>query len=488
MASSTGSAARRTVITTVVILAILAILLAAMAVLYFIVTRPPSFATGGTKDRNYLFSIYGFQGDLLRRPSSVGIDSQGNIYVADTGKRRIVVFDPAGKFVATYGDPGQGPNQIWEPISVAVAPDGRSYVVDKTLKKIVIYDVTHKPIKEIDFKDEAPLSVRVANGQLFVTTPSGVVIGSLDGQFQTGYISKGKKSGQFDTPGAVAVGSDGTLYVADTLNYRIQAIGTNGKVKWVYGASIPASQAVQYQGADRKFGLPSSIAIDGNGFLYVVDGLSSQLVVLDSSGQLVETIGDVGHADGTFYYPDGIDYGNGRLVVADKFNDRIEVFSDPTARSFGDTAAMYWPWALLLLLIPLALLPLLLRRRHNYVVAPAFAEALAGVDHGDEIAGTLKRVIATEPVVNEHGKDFENLKWVSRDIDDKTVADLVKKYELAQADAEAVAIAMSVRGQVVLLSQDDDVNRAAAELGVTTLTVEQMLDALATDSEGVEAS
>lgn len=476
--SNTNSAAtRRTVVVSVVILAILAILLAALAVVNWLVRRPATVDAGGTKDRNYLFSIYGFEGDLLRRPTGVGVDSKGNIYVADTGKRRIVVFGPTGGFLSTYGDPGKTQYGLWDPIEVAVAPDGRSYVIDKTQRKMVIYDATHKPVKSVTFADDAPTSVTIANNQLFVTTESGVIIGNLDGQFESGYVARGKNNGQFDRPGGVAVGKDGTLYVADSLNYRVQAIGTNGKVKWVYGKSIPASQAVQYNGPDRKFGLPSNIALDDNGFLYVVDGLSSELVVLNTNGEYIDTMGGVGHNDGTFYYPDGIAYNAGHLVVADKFNDRVEVFSDPRNRSLADSARFYGPWGLLLL-IPLALLPLLLRRRRSYVVAPAFADALLNDPDGEQIAAVLKRVVGASALAAAHTDDFKDLKWRDLAPKDDVVSELMDTYGLETQDAEALAVALSTRGNVVLLSQNKALNKAADERSVSVLTLEELREVL----------
>ena len=313
-----------------IIAAILLLLLGIIGIGYWQLTRPASIAgEAGSKDRNFRFSIYGFEGDLLRRPSSVTVAPDGNFYVADTGKHRIVVFDDRGNFVATYGDPGQGNLQLNNPIDVAVGADGRSYVLDKGLKKVVVYDSNRRAIKEMKFQDW-PLSLTMApNGRLYVTMPPGVVVFNADLKPVTGYLAAGKKNGQFDKPGAVAVDEDGNLYVADSFNYRVQALDKAGKVKWVYGNPIPADKAVQYQGPDRKFGLPASIARDDNGNLYVVDGMNSELVMLNADGEFIQKIGDVGHDDGTFYYPDGIDYADGKLVVADKFNDRIEVFNVP---------------------------------------------------------------------------------------------------------------------------------------------------------------
>ncbi len=54
----------------------------------------------------------------------------------------------------------------------------------------------------------------------------------------------------------MAVDEDGNIYVADSFNYRVQALSKAGKVLWVYGNPIPPDKAIQFQGADRKFGLP----------------------------------------------------------------------------------------------------------------------------------------------------------------------------------------------------------------------------------------
>ncbi len=72
--------------------------------------------------------------------------------------------------------------------------------------------------------------------------------------------------------------------------------------------------------------------------------------MLNADGEFIQKIGDVGHDDGTFYYPDGIDYSDGKLVVADKFNDRVEVFNVPRTGVAAFIPAAPW------LLMPLLLL------------------------------------------------------------------------------------------------------------------------------------
>lgn len=481
--SSTSQATRSTAVRYLAAAIALLLLVLILGIFYYLLTRPPELKDGGAKDRNFLFSIYGFEGDLLRRPSGVGIDSKGNIYVADTGKKRIVVFDAKGSYLTTYGDFGKKSLELWDPIDVAVAPDGRSYVLDKTQKKIVVYDSARRAFHVITFP-EAPLSVEVSDDKLFVTTVSGVLIGDLKGNLLTGYVSRGKNPGQFDLPGAVAVGKDGTLYVADSLNYRVQAIGANGKPKWAYGKPIPPKTAVMYRGLDRKFGLPASIAQDDNGNLFVVDGLNSEIVILDSNGDFLEKMGEQGHADGQFYYPEGIAYSDGRLLVADKFNDRVEVFSVPALG--GPRYSIYLPLALLLLLLPLLLF--LLRRRVRYIATPDFVGRLAAGEDAELVAGALRKVNVA-PSLAERASELENveLDWLSRDVDVDRVSDLVGSYGLNHEDAEAVAVAVGLRGRKVLLAETEDVRRAATDLGVASLSYEELVSTLQEPETEAEA-
>ncbi len=471
----TSRTASRSAIGYVLISLVLLALLLGLGVAYYLLTRPPVLTTqSGSRDRHFLFSIYGFQGDLLRRPSGVTFDDGGNIYVADTGNRRIVEFDKDGNFVTTFGDAGDQPKQLWEPIGIAVSSDGRAYVLDKGKKKIVMFDAQHRAQKVLTFQD-SPLSVTIARKRLYISMVAGVVEFDLDmGKPITGYVSRGKKAGQFDMPGGVAVAEDGTMYVADSLNYRVQAI-KDGKSLWQYGTPIPAAQAVNYNGADRKFGMPASIAMDENGFLYVVDGLSSELVVLDTKGQFVESVGDIGHDDGTFYYPDGISYNSGRLAIADKFNDRVEIFSVPTAAIAWRS---YIPYGLLLLLLPL--LALLLRRRGaTYVAAPEFVERLGADENAAEVAKALKR-LTVSPDVAEYGHQLADVKleWVERQPDADTVTTLAERFGLNDGQARALAIAGELRGKLVLLTDDADLRAAADELGTPTLGYAQLQETL----------
>jgi predicted nucleic acid-binding protein len=348
--------------------------------------------------------------------------------------------------------------------------------VDKSQNKVVMYDVARMPIRAITFPDEPPLSVQVAEDELIITTPSGLLVGNLDGELQMGYIARGKEPGQFDMPGGVTVGEDNTLFVADSLNYRVQALGTDGAVQWTYGEPLPPEQAIQFQDETRKFGLPADIAADEMGFLYIADGTNAEIVVLDAEdGEYVETLGSVGHEDGFFYYPDSIAYANGRLVIADTFNDRVQVFRVPTPLGIFGRILPLAPW----LLLPLALLLLIpLFRRRTNVVTPGFAQRMNVDARGPEVAEALKKVAAAPGLVEAFEEAFEGLSWKAIEPADDRVKALAEEHGLSEADAQALDVALHKRGRKVLLVDDAKLAQLAREYELSVVTYQDVLDSL----------
>lgn len=459
--------------------AIISVLLAVLVGLlfaYFMLTKPPvSRSAKEQDDFRHLFSIYGFEGDLLRRPSGVALDSMGRIFVADTGKQRVLVFDQSGNFVAQFGDQGQGEYKIKDPISVATTLNGQIFVLSKTAKKIVVYNSLFKPVNEIGFS-ESPLSMTIHDNKLYVTTVSGIMIGDLEGNLITTLGKSGTAPGEFQLPAGIAVDKNGSMYVADSLNYRVQALNKDGEPLWQYGKPLPSGQAMKYQGKDRKFGLPASIALDDNGYLYVVDGLNSELVVLNTKGELIETIGDIGHDDGFFYYPAGIAYaGQGKVALADKYNDRVQVFQVPFATP---TSAKIFAWApYLLLLLPVLLLWLFLRPRLQVIASEDFIRAAINDNIATDLEQAFDKLIVVPEAVGNLGDRLPaKLNLIPKPISDSEVERISSDSGLPKDQVAALALARNIKGKKVLLTGSPAVESAAKALNLATMSYDEFKD------------
>lgn len=344
--------------------AFLAAILIFMLLLYYQLTHAPGAKTAVRKNGySVLFSIYGHEGDRLYRPEEVTADKDGRLYVVDSFKHRIVVFDRNGAYAEEFGEKGAGYGKLEFPSAIAVADDGRAFVLSYSQNKIVVFDQKRKPVWEIKVLE--PEAATIKKNRLYVATARGVMIGDLKGNLLTSFGTPGKKPGQFDRPTGIAVDGDGNIYVSDSLNYRLQALSKDGEFKWAVGSPIPQGQAFARGAIERKFSLPVGLTIDDKGYLYLMDAFSGEIYIFDRRGKEIARRGEWGSDEGQFYYPSGIAYlGNETFAVADKFNDRVQILRipSPVARTSGVGNRYYLPLAALIVLA-LALLSTISRRR-----------------------------------------------------------------------------------------------------------------------------
>ena len=133
----------------------------------------------------------------------------------------------------------------------------------------------------------------------------------------------------FDTPSALALDANGNLYVADTSDNRILKVTPQGEVSTIAGDGTAGY--VDGPAAQARFNGPVGVAVDTNGNIFVADTYNDRIRKLSTDGQ-VSTIagaGTPGYADGDrntslFDTPCGIIVANdGALIVADTGNDRL---------------------------------------------------------------------------------------------------------------------------------------------------------------------
>ena len=121
----------------------------------------------------------------------------------------------------------------------------------------------------------------------------------------------------FAYPQFIAVGEDGSIYVTDFGNKRIQKFSSNGEYLTHWGNSG------KHIG---DFNNPTGIAVNGD-FVFVADRDLNRIQKFSLDGEFIQTWGKKGTAEGQFMYPNGISVNNGFLYVVDTGNQRIQVFS-----------------------------------------------------------------------------------------------------------------------------------------------------------------
>ncbi len=159
-------------------------------------------------------------------PRAVAIDPEGNLYVADTGNKRIQKFSPEGLFLGQWGGFGTQSGFFDEPVGIALDAQGNIYVADTWNRRIQKFDRNFNFVREWRIHGwESPSVVNKPylavspDGILFATDPEfhRIIAFDLEGNFLFTF----GRYGELNLPTGLAVDKDGNLYVADSGNCRI---------------------------------------------------------------------------------------------------------------------------------------------------------------------------------------------------------------------------------------------------------------------------
>lgn len=182
------------------------------------------------------FRIPGNDRTHFNRPTDVAFGPDGTVYVSDGYENtRVVRFTPQGRYIGEWGTPGKGPGQFDLPHGIAVDRSGRVYVADRENLRLQIFDASGRYLAEWGSDRLGdPYGVTVArDGSIYV----------IDGGFQPDrtrarvihLTAAGRVLGTFTAATAtmgdvlghdIAVGPDGTVYVADAWANRIRKLST----------------------------------------------------------------------------------------------------------------------------------------------------------------------------------------------------------------------------------------------------------------------
>ena len=249
------------------------------------------------------------------RSSSVAADSSGNIYLGDPMYIRMispagVISTIAGTGVFDFtGDNGPASIATLSPSIPAIAADGSGNVF---------------------FVDGANGRIRKITSAGFITTVAGTGVTGFSGDNGPGI------SAMLGSPLGLAVDAGGNLLIADTLNNRIRKLSLDGTIVTIAGDGSSGSSGDGGQALNAQLNLPSAVAVDGDGNLYIAD--NSYKVRKVTPQGVITTIagtGTPGYA-GDFGLATAADLGTaagmvtdsaGNVFVADRTHDAVRLLS-----------------------------------------------------------------------------------------------------------------------------------------------------------------
>ncbi|NLE96205.1 MAG: 6-bladed beta-propeller [Dehalococcoidia bacterium] len=223
----------------------------------------------------------------FNKPEGVAVDSAGNVYVADTDNHRVAVLSSTETVLHVLDGHDAGSDNFQYPSGIAVAPDGNTlYIADTYNHCVHIYTL--------------------AEGTYGHTETIG------------DYEIPGTGNGQFNNPYGVAVGPDGSVYVADTSNRRIQKFDADGGYVTQWG---------EYGQAAGQFWDPAGVAVDSEGNVWVADTGNGRIQKFTASGVFIMTFGQGGSGPYHFSGPDDLAVmSDGTILVEDSGNHCIKVY------------------------------------------------------------------------------------------------------------------------------------------------------------------
>lgn len=321
-----------------------------------------------SKDGKYLGS-FGEKGNgpkEFNKPRGIFV-CDGLIYVVDNGNNRIQILGPNGVYMGSIGVEGTEEMLLEDPMDVVVDHSGLIYAVDKDNGRVKIFDHRGKFLRSIA-QNNNPYSIALDRDGVYVSDSTRYRINKYDfsGKLLFKFGSQGTKRAQFKDLAGITVDKEGKVYVADTKRGVVQVFFPESKrsegwpeklsppisIEWLDEIGVKADKIhlastgklyavdkhnkailiINKDMAVETFKVPKcrpvSVAVDHEGFIWLVDKREKRLLKLDENGKRILSVGSSGSKEGYLSDPTDISISKkGIIYVADRGNERVQAFN-----------------------------------------------------------------------------------------------------------------------------------------------------------------
>jgi uncharacterized protein (TIGR03663 family) len=161
-------------------------------------------------------------------PRDVSVDRNGNIYVTDTGNKRIQVFGPDLGYLRSFGGPGIIEGRLDEPVGLAIGPDNLIYVTDTWNNRIQAFTLDGGFVREwpiVGWNSQSvankPYVAVDSAGRVYVSDPEGPRVLVFDNEGTPMAVLGGPGSNLFQLPTGVVLDDQDNLWVSDAASQRL---------------------------------------------------------------------------------------------------------------------------------------------------------------------------------------------------------------------------------------------------------------------------
>jgi uncharacterized protein (TIGR03437 family) len=296
-------------------------------------------------------------------PNNMAVDAQGNVYIAASGLSMVLKVAAGTGVISVFagngltsggGDGGLAVGaSLSYPAGLAFDSSGNLYIVDVFNSNVRKVD-TNGIISTVagdggqgGFSGDGGLATQalLANpqgvavdksGNLYIVdrgnqrirmvNASSGIISTIAGSSTTGYSGDGGPAAQatFNLPSSIAIDASGNLYIADTNNWAIRRISTSGIITTVAGNGQYGYGGDNGQATKAKLAGPTGVAVDASGNLYIADSGNERIRYVNSSG-VIATIAGTGVAGFS---------GDGSAATAARFSNPVAVALDASGNVY----------------------------------------------------------------------------------------------------------------------------------------------------------